>query len=83
MGYGMKYAFDGRNQGLLSVSSNLRGTQVSVGVRDDGIGLPEGFNYMKYQGFGFILIQGLASQMKATLSLERQGGTGIYIDFEL
>jgi PAS domain S-box-containing protein len=79
----MKYAFGERDGITIRVSAFLRGSLVSLEIRDDGLGMPEEVNFDNSPGFGLFLVRELAKQMKAVVRLERGKGTAIIIEFEI
>ena len=78
----MKYAFQGRNDGLITVSASLKDTRVSIVVQDDGIGIPDAVNFDNSPGFGLQLMGMLTRQLKGTIRIERENGTRIVLEFE-
>jgi len=79
----MKYAFQGRDGGEVSVQVLKDGNHVSVTLKDDGTGLPESITLTNSTGFGLQLIHGLVQQLNGTISIERLNGTKFSFDFEL
>lgn len=84
----MKYAFEGREEGTITV--RLEGAEVEgaedqeeirIEVRDDGVGLPEGFEWSNRDSLGLYLVQALAEQLDAELTAETDGGTRFLISF--
>jgi PAS domain S-box-containing protein len=55
--------------------------QLSLTVRDDGMGLPEGLDFQTTTSFGLKLVGLLARQLRATLTLERHPGTSVTLTF--
>lgn len=82
----MKYAFSGRDKGLLTVSATLKDKTVTLIIKDNGIGLPETVNIEASTGFGLELINMLTKQLKGNIKIERSGGStkdlpsGQYVD---
>jgi two-component sensor histidine kinase len=79
----MKYAFEGRAEGLIRVSAKRRGAGATLTVRDDGVGLPESVGVGQSKGFGLMLIDALTKHLEGTLRIERGGGTAFVLDFGL
>jgi PAS domain S-box-containing protein len=77
----MKYAFAGRDSGVVTVTVGLCEGLVSISVKDDGIGIPESIALDDATGFGFQLVQALAYQLQGTVRLERDAGTNIVLEF--
>jgi len=87
----MKYAFQGLERGVLTLRVDSVGDFVEIEVSDDGVGLPEDFNFDTNDSLGVYLIQALTEQIQAELivrssSLEGAGkiprGTSFMIKFE-
>ncbi len=78
----MKYAFIGRNDGLIKVSAKLKGETVSIEIQDNGIGMPESVDFNNFpdeqhthQGFGLRLVAMLTEQIDGTIRIERGNGS--------
>jgi PAS domain S-box-containing protein len=84
----MKYAFVGRTSGTISMeltknqdaSDPDHGT-VQLAIRDNGIGLPEGFNPQTAKGFGLMLVRMLSEQLGGTFTTESRDGTRSVLTF--
>ncbi len=79
----LKYAFQGRNQGLVTVSIDAVEQKGIVTVKDNGIGLSKGIPGKVKEGFGFMLVQLLTEQLHGTLHIEGVQGTTVTIAFPL
>ncbi len=79
----MKYAFEGRTSGLVSVGAKELEGNITVTVEDDGIGLPETVSFDNNSGFGLQLVQALTEQLDGRIHIERLNGTKIVIEFRL
>ncbi len=77
----MKYAFLGRSTGRILVTASLEGTQVRLGIEDDGVGIPEGVDFGASGGFGLMLVRELTRQLQGTIRLERGQGTKVELVF--
>lgn len=66
----VKYAYDGK-AGPISVNVGVEKGEVSVYVRDQGRGLPEGFDLNTSSGFGMRIVQALAAQLDASVTAIR------------
>jgi two-component sensor histidine kinase/HAMP domain-containing protein len=78
-----KHAFDGRDDGVVVVSLH-GGTQrqVRLCVRDNGKGLPVGFDLGQARTLGLRLVQMLAGQLRAAVEFSNNRGTEFTITFE-
>lgn len=71
-----KYAFPDERSGKIRVSlERYEPTRLRLAVEDDGVGIPEGLNPGSTGGFGFLLIQALAQQVRGTIEVNRNGKT--------
>jgi two-component sensor histidine kinase len=65
-----KHAYQGHGAGRIWVSIATTGVDsFSISVRDEGAGLPEGFQIGKGRGLGTRIIRALAEQLNASLDL--------------
>jgi PAS domain S-box-containing protein len=79
----MKYAFKGREAGLITlIATNLQ-DHVSIVVQDNGNGIPESITFENTIGFGLLLISALTKQLKGTIRMERGNGTRFILEFEI
>jgi len=77
-----KHAFENKKSGTIEVTiSKEKETVYSLIVKDDGVGLPEGFDIKQLKSIGFDLIHGLARQLKGKLAANSASGTEIKITF--
>jgi PAS domain S-box-containing protein len=79
----LKYAFIGRDDGLIIVSAALKDHRVTLVIEDNGIGLPESIDLKTSGGFGLKLIGMLTSQLYGTIRIEREKGTRFILEFEI
>jgi len=63
------YVGDGAGRIWVAVTTTSDGSQFSISVRDEGSGLPEGFEIDKGNGLGARMIRALAEQLNATLAV--------------
>jgi len=78
----LKHGFAGRSKGTLTVELHA-GPPCEMVVRDDGIGLPSGFDPEKGIGLGLELALGLTRQLKGELKTQAEAarGTSITVRF--
>jgi two-component sensor histidine kinase len=79
----MKYAFADRDSGAIEIFLAEVGGHVTLTIRDNGLGLPEGFDANDAKGFGLTLVQMLSRQLGGSFSMEKQAGTCCTIEFDI
>ena len=79
----MKYAFEGRKEGTISVRLYKEQQRAVMFYQDDGIGIPAVILEHKRNGYGFKLIDLLCRQIGADYSIKSTAGTQIKISFDL
>jgi PAS domain S-box-containing protein len=77
----MKYAFKGRNDGIITISASRKDNHATIVVQDNGIGIPESINFENTTGFGLQLVEMLTKQLDGTIRIERNNGTRIILEF--
>ena len=78
----LKHAFVPEKEGHLYVSLKyMDSKQVRLTVKDDGIGLPKGFDVAKYDSLGMQLINALSNQLDGKLTTLVDNGTTFHLDF--
>jgi PAS domain S-box-containing protein len=78
----MKYAFKGRDSGLIVVSATNSNGHVTISVQDDGLGMPETVAFDNSTGFGLQLVEALTQQLNGTIRIERTNGTKVVLEFD-
>ncbi len=79
----MKYAFAGRQKGVITISASVNNNEVTIIVEDDGIGFPKSIDISNPNGFGLQLVNMLALQLRASIKIERNGGTKFTLKFNI
>ena len=80
----LKHAFPGRDGAKVSVSlCNGEKGQAQLRVRDNGIGLPAGFDWNTAKSLGLRLVRMLAGQINADIESRSAQGTAFTITFEI
>ena len=77
----MKYAFVGKRDGVLVVSSVIEDGVASLSVADNGNGMPDSIDTGSNYGFGLVLIDAIAKQLEGTVRIEGGSGTKITLAF--
>jgi PAS domain S-box-containing protein len=77
-----KHAFTGRKKGIIKISAEQENGQISITVRDDGIGLPPHFDINRTNSLGIKLIRTLVQhQLRGSLTLKSGRGTEVRMEF--
>ncbi len=76
----LKYAFKDGRQGEINVVLKEHENGILLSVKDNGIGLPEGFDRHKTINFGYKLIQILSDRLRAKWTVHQKDGTAIVLD---
>ncbi len=79
----MKYAFTGRESGLIEISAILKGNHVTIIFKDNGVGIQEFIGSEQQKGFGITLIGLLTEQIKGSYKIETNSGTKFIIEFDI
>ncbi|GAB1481543.1 sensor histidine kinase [Treponema sp.] len=79
----IKYAFPAGHKGSISISLKTLDGLTSLKVRDNGIGLPHGFNPSVNGGMGIKIVLGLSDQIEGTFYMKGNSeGTSCILVFE-
>ncbi len=79
----LKHAFPDGHTGEIVVSlRRVADGRFCLGVHDDGVGLPEGFDPARTASLGMQLVTSLTRQIKGALAITRDRGTGFQIEFK-
>lgn len=76
-----KYAFPDDRRGTIEVDFSQQGADYVLIVRDNGIGLPSGFNPEVSETLGLQLVSVLAKQLRGSVRINARQGTEIIISF--
>jgi PAS domain S-box-containing protein len=79
----MKYAFTDKKAGQVKISMKNIKNHVTLSVQDNGIGLPEGFDIDKSNGFGLMLVKMLSQQLGGSFIMETHAGTRCKVEFDI
>ncbi|HYX16920.1 MAG TPA: PAS domain S-box protein [Nostoc sp.] len=78
----LKYAFVGNRRGEIEVKFYQESeSNLTLIVRDNGVGLPKNFDSKKAKTLGITLIQGLVKQLRGKLEIGSHQGTQFKITF--
>ncbi len=78
----MKYAFEGRDKGLVTVSAMASENHLTIAISDNGIGISESIDIANFGGFGFQLLDMMTRQLHGTIKIERDNGTKFILEFK-
>lgn len=78
----MKYAFEGREKGIVSITLTQHEETCRLHITDDGVGLPSKITMKNPSTLGMQLVSALSSQLSGTMEVHREGGTEFVIQFE-
>lgn len=78
----LKYAFPEGRQGKLSIDFHTIKDEFELTVVDNGVGLPEDFDFRKTESLGLRLINALVSQLDGSIELDKSQGTKFTMRFK-
>ncbi len=76
-----KHAFNGTDNGRIEITSQFDEPELTIRIEDNGSGLPDDFDINSQQSLGMTLIQTLAQQLEAKMSIRSKNGTEFFISF--
>jgi two-component sensor histidine kinase len=79
VGNSFKYAFEGRQDGDISIEARVKNGHCHLAVTDNGIGFPASVK----DGTGMMIIKTIARQRNATFHRLEGPGAGITVDFDV
>jgi two-component sensor histidine kinase len=77
----LKYAFPGTREGIATVSVRAVGNRIVLGVDDDGVGFPDGFDPGAGGAFGWELVRTLVMQLDGTVTATTDRGAHVSVSF--
>jgi PAS domain S-box-containing protein len=79
-----KHAFRGQKRGTVEITGAVEDGRIRIIIRDDGVGMPEGFDISKASSLGLKLVRNLvAQQLRGTLEIKRDRGTEVIVELPL
>ncbi|MGE5500281.1 MAG: sensor histidine kinase [Syntrophothermus sp.] len=78
-----KYAFPGNVCGCLSVCMQLKNDQLSMVIKDNGVGIPEGTDTENTATLGLVMVRNLVQQLKGSFEIVSAGGVECIITVPL
>lgn len=80
----LKYAFpEGRKGEIFVGLTTQEPTELLLTVKDNGVGLPLGFDYLKADSLGLQLVRNLSAQLRGKFELINQGGIEFRLRFPI
>jgi two-component sensor histidine kinase len=70
----IKHAFPKGRSGSIHVEGGRSGGEITLAVRDDGVGIPEGTEPLRAGSLGLEIVHILTRQLKGKFELDRSGG---------
>jgi two-component sensor histidine kinase len=77
----LKYGFPDGRRGLISIEGGRHDGLVTLAVRDDGVGVPEGIELRRPKSLGLEIVEVLTRQLKGKFEFDRSQGTTFRIVF--
>ena len=78
----MKYAFTGRDSGVINVILRNNSNKILLTIEDNGSGMPEEIDFKNSTGFGLTMVEMLTNQLDGTISFVKSTGTKIILEFD-
>lgn len=75
----LKYAFNKQENGDIWVTMKKNDNELLLQVKDNGAGLPEGFNPEHSASFGYEIIKAFSQKLKARMKIDGSNGTDVQI----
>jgi two-component sensor histidine kinase len=77
----LKYAFPDDRPGDIHIGLQAAAGQVTLSVRDTGIGFPADLDFRRADSLGLQLVAMLTEQLRGTITLASEGGTAFTVTF--
>jgi PAS domain S-box-containing protein len=79
-----KHAFKGRRSGVVEISSSRKYTMLRFVIRDNGVGLPKGFDIEQSNRLGLKLMRALVEQqLHGSVTIKSENGTSVVIEIPI
>jgi two-component sensor histidine kinase len=80
----LKYAFPDDRTGEITVSMKKLNQELELIVMDDGVGIPDGYDWKKSKSLGLKLVRTLVeNQLDGSIDLDNTSGTKFTIKFNI
>ena len=77
-----KHAFPDNRSGVLSINFTKTDDTYTLAIKDNGVGLPAGFDYMRTNTLGLQIVEVLTKQLRGSFQIKSDLGTEAAIIFE-
>lgn len=77
----VKHAFKGRADGLIEITIQRQNGEISLTVRDDGVGVPRGFDFRQSKTLGLQIVNDLTQQLRGRIELISKNGAMFKVRF--
>ena len=77
-----KHAFPDNGRGVLSIHFTKTDGAYTLTIKDNGVGLPKGFDYKETGTLGLQLVNVLTKQLRGTLRIESDKGMEVVVTFK-
>ena len=68
----------------MKITGSVEDGRVRIAIRDDGVGMPAGFDISRASSLGLKLVRNLvAQQLRGTLEIKRDHGTEVIVELPL
>jgi two-component sensor histidine kinase len=75
----LKHAFPDGKKGEISIAIQRQNVMLTILFKDNGVGIPEDFDWRNAESLGLRLVVSLVDQLNGTIELDRTGGTAFTI----
>ena len=80
----LKHAFPEKKKGEISVCMRRRDKELEMVINDDGVGIPDDFDWRNTKSMGLNLVRTLVeNQLDGSIDMENQNGTKFTIKFNI
>jgi len=78
----LKYAFPGELSGEILLGLSEKNNKIELVIKDNGVGMPEGFSILNSDTLGLQLVNTLVEQLDGEIKVENSGGIKYLITFD-
>ncbi len=77
----LKYAFPAGKKGKIGITIREKAGKVTIGISDNGVGLPPDIDFRNTESLGLQLVVSLVEQINGKIKLDTKKGTNFTIEF--